>query len=211
MLHIDLLQSIRWRMVMSKDGGVMKKKITLNAGDWIKGGFRALTKGGPEAIKVEAIAREMEVSKGSFYWHFKDVGALKKAMLEHWAQLATYGTIEEIESKVGSGRERLFALVRLATGSQKEQYGGVDIEVAIRGWARFDENAAQMVKKIEMARLNFVGELFEQAGQSKEQSRQNARLLYGAMIGLEQLPGAAGIKVRKDLKALLEQLCPMAE
>ncbi|MCF6326485.1 MAG: TetR/AcrR family transcriptional regulator [Devosiaceae bacterium] len=185
---------------------VMKKKIPLNALDWIKGGFRALALGGPQAIRVEAIARQMKVSKGSFYWHFKDVGALKTAMLENWARLATYEAIAEVEQEADEGRTRLFALIRLATGSQNEQYGGAATETAIRSWARVDKNVALVVKKIESDRLAFVSALFEDAGIETSKSIQSARLLYGAMIGLEQLPGSNRAKVRKDLEVLLEIL-----
>jgi len=47
----------------------MAKKQTLTANDWIVAGFVALTSGGPPAVKVEAIAKTLKVSKGSFYWH----------------------------------------------------------------------------------------------------------------------------------------------
>ncbi len=184
----------------------MKKKNTLNKEDWIKGGFRALAHGGPQAIRVEAIARALKVSKGSFYWHFNDVAALKSAMLEHWAALATYDAIAEIEQEANDGRAQLFALIKLATGRQNEQYGGAATEAAIRSWARVDGAVTPVVKKIEKARLKFVADLFEKEGLTPSQSQINARLLYGAMIGLEQLPGASRTKVRKDLEFLLEQL-----
>ncbi len=165
--------------------------------------------GGPQAIRVEAIARQMKVSKGSFYWHFKDVGALKSSMLEHWARLATYDAIAEIEQGANEGRAQLFALIKLATGSQNQQYGGAATEAAIRSWARVDDAVALVVNKIEKARLKFVSDLFEGEGFKRAQSQQNARVLYGAMIGLEQLPGVSRVGVRKDLSQLLMQLLEM--
>ncbi len=162
--------------------------------------------GGEGAIKVEPIARQMQVSKGSFYWHFKDLNGLKASMLAHWAKVATFEAIAQVEMEEDEGRARLFALIDLATGPQNKEYGGSSAEAAIRNWARFDKKAAGVVKKIELARLGFVAELFEQAGQSAERAQQNARLLYGAMIGLEQLPGANGVKTRKGLGLLLEKL-----
>lgn len=68
----------------------MAKRNSLTTDDWIRAGFRALTSGGPQAIKVEAIARRLHVSKGSFYWHFKDLSALQGAMLAHWLHSATH-------------------------------------------------------------------------------------------------------------------------
>jgi AcrR family transcriptional regulator len=43
---------------------------------WIGAGLDALATGGPEAMRVEALAQALGVTKGSFYWHFDDRGAL---------------------------------------------------------------------------------------------------------------------------------------
>ncbi len=184
----------------------MAGKDTLNAEDWIKAGFRALWAGGPQALRVEAIAREIKVSKGSFYWHFKNVAALKTAMLEHWKQVATFETITKVERKGTGAPAQLKALIELATGEQAAEYGGPRVEAAIRDWARFDLGVAQVVHQVETARLEFVAALFLEAGAKKPASRQNARLLYGAMIGLEQLPDSSQKRGRKDLGQLLERL-----
>ncbi|WP_163317770.1 TetR family transcriptional regulator, partial [Enterobacter hormaechei] len=49
----------------------MPTRKTLSAEDWISAAFRALSQGGAQAIRAEAIARDLKVSKGSFYWHFR--------------------------------------------------------------------------------------------------------------------------------------------
>ena len=155
---------------------------------------------------METIARQLKVSKGSFYWHFRDVGAPKIAMLNHWAQLATHGTIEKIEHVVDDGRVRLLALIALASGTNDEEYGGTAVEGAIRGWARVDGGVLSVVREIEVARLSFVASLFEMEGVERKISEQNARLFYGAMIGLEQLPGSDRKRTGKELEELLEIL-----
>ncbi|HMJ02024.1 MAG TPA: helix-turn-helix domain-containing protein, partial [Conexibacter sp.] len=42
---------------------------------WIEAALQALASGGPESIRVEALAAHLGVSKGGFYWHFGDRGA----------------------------------------------------------------------------------------------------------------------------------------
>jgi len=184
----------------------MAGKDSLSAEDWIKAGFRALWAGGPQALRVEAIAREMKVSKGSFYWHFKNVGALKSAMLEHWKQVATFETITKVEQKETGAAAQLKALIELATGEQAAEYGGSRVEAAIRDWARFDAGVERVVHQVETARLEFVAALFLETGEKKAASRQSARLLYGAMIGLEQLPGISRECIRTDLNWLVRRL-----
>ena len=91
----------------------MKKKNSLEPEDWIKGGFRALASGGEQAIRIEAIAREMKVSKGSFYWHFKNLATLKKDMLEHWAKLATFDIIADLSGPEISPTKQLKLIINL--------------------------------------------------------------------------------------------------
>jgi AcrR family transcriptional regulator len=50
--------------------------------DWIAAGLAALAAGGPAAFRVEAVARGLGVSKGSFYWHFRDRAAWRDALLD---------------------------------------------------------------------------------------------------------------------------------
>ena len=71
----------------------MATKDTLTPEDWIKAAFRLLTSAGPKAIRVDYLCRELSVTKGSFYWHFADLAALRAAMVEHWRRVATRDVI----------------------------------------------------------------------------------------------------------------------
>jgi AcrR family transcriptional regulator len=46
--------------------------------DWIRAAGRRLAQGGAAAVAVEALARDLGVTKGSFYWHFRDRAALSR-------------------------------------------------------------------------------------------------------------------------------------
>ncbi len=184
----------------------MKKKNTLKKEDWIKGGFRALTKGGEQGIRIEAIAREMKVSKGSFYWHFKDVAALKDAMLEHWAMVATSNVIARLAGDEASAEERLGAIIRLYGGAATQQYGGLKSEGAIRNWARHDKKVAKIFAKVEAARLQFLTELFLQFGHDVDKSKLSARLFYAALVGEEHLAVQGLADMEKDMLAMLDRL-----
>ena len=50
---------------------------------WIEEGLRALGDGGPEAVRIESLAQALGVSKGGFYWHFKDRQALLEGCSTH--------------------------------------------------------------------------------------------------------------------------------
>lgn len=188
----------------------MMTKATLSSDDWIKAAFRALSSGGVQAIRAEAIARDLKVSKGSFYWHFKDVPDLKAQMLAHWAGEATDAIIADVEEAGGSGQERLRRLVEEATGDRNVAYGGVPAEGAIREWARYDDAAATVLKSVDRRRLGYVADLLVLCGHSAASSRSGANILYGALIGLEALASGELVDLRAEMHALLSALLETA-
>ncbi|MCF6321242.1 MAG: TetR/AcrR family transcriptional regulator [Rhizobiaceae bacterium] len=184
----------------------MKRKKPLAGEDWIKAAFRALSSAGPQAIRVESIARDLKVSKGSFYWHFKDVAALKSAMLDHWARVGTADIIARSGAGDASPKEQLEIVIELATGNGTDEYGGLLSEGAIRNWARSDKQAALVLAKVEKARLQFVEENFAKLGFSAANSAIKARILYAGLIGIEHLSLQGFAEMRNDMLNLLELL-----
>jgi AcrR family transcriptional regulator len=187
-------------------GPSMRHSGTLTPEDWIAAGFRALTEGGPQAVRIEAIARELKVSKGSFYWHFKDLPAFKSAMLRHWAEIATANVIAEVNEASPDPREQLRCLVKIAAGSRSDPYGGKLAEAAIRDWARYDADAAATLKAADLQRLEFLKSLLAACGTPPERAGAFASILYGALIGLEQLHHHGLADVNGDLAVLLDLL-----
>ncbi len=180
----------------------MVNKLTKN--DWLRAGFRALTREGPQALKAEPLAKYLEVSKGSFYWHFKDIADYKSKMISHWQQAATADIITQINAGTAQPKAKLHALVERSTDMIKNAYGGPASEAAIRDWARYDAHVAKVVAQIDTQRLAFTEALFKASGQPRP--AQAARLLYSALIGLETLASGGLASAEDDLQALLELL-----
>ena len=63
---------------------------------WIRQALRALAAGGPDAIRVEPLARTLGVTRGGFYWHFEDRRALLDAVLDSWEQSTTEEVAERL-------------------------------------------------------------------------------------------------------------------
>ena len=182
----------------------MKPQLTPT--DWIKAGFAALTTGGPQAIRAESIARALKVSKGSFYWHFADVLALKLAMLDHWEKTATKDIIDLVNLSATTAKGRLRVLVQVSTSLSDSEYGGPMAEAAIRDWARYDGNAAAALKSVDQQRLDFVQNQFQLHGSPKALCKQNANILYAALIGLNHLAYHGFASSFDDLNTLLNHL-----
>ena len=66
---------------------------------WIDQGLRALAAGGPDAVRIESLAEALGVTKGGFYWHFKDRQALLGEMLDTWEKAGTEEVIARVDSQ----------------------------------------------------------------------------------------------------------------
>src|SRR3954447_14007368 len=98
--------------------------------DWIAAAPARPRRGGIDAVRVEPLAVKLGVTKGSFYWHFKDRDALHLAMLETWRADTTRNVITRVEAESIRKDERLTRLIGLATGNNWI----ARLEVAIRAW-----------------------------------------------------------------------------
>jgi AcrR family transcriptional regulator len=184
----------------------MTDNSALSADDWIKAAFQALASGGVRAIRVEAIARDLKVSKGSFYWHFKDVVALKKAMLWQWIEKATKQIVASDVDTSLSAQDRLLQFVLDATSDESLALGGDNMDAAIREWARFDSPAALALKFVYIKRAAYLTELFEKCEHSMVESRLKSRLLYGVLVGLATFPDDESASRQTEGRALLTLL-----
>lgn len=177
------------------------KKQRLGRRDWINAGFRALTGKGPEGLRVEPIARELKSTKGSFYWHFKDLSALQDAMLHYWEDAATHRIIAKLE-KLPRGLPRLEALVQ-AVNMPHEAQGGAGAEAAIRAWGNSFAPAGDAVGRVDAARLAFLKECMADVGVD---APELPALFYAAHLGLEQLSVNTDIAPVQILTRLVEMV-----
>lgn len=185
-------------------GGDMPSHLTPE--DWIIAAFRRLGEGGIAGVRAEVIARDLGVSKGSFYWHFRDLDDLKARMLEHWRQQGTSRIVAMTEADGGTPALRLQRLLDLATSDLDIPYGGYNSEAAIRDWARCDTRAAEAQAAADAERLSYLQSLFREAGLPKGRADRAARLLFMAYTGAVHtgVPDRAGLA--KDLRHLLSRL-----
>src|SRR3954470_8832013 len=113
----------------------------LTADDWIKQGLKALARDGFTALKADPLAKAMGVSRGSFYWHFADLGAFHAAVLKRWREIAAEQIIADVEADSDEPRiEPLTTLLRRSFGAR------LDLERAVRNWAAFDATAQGAVR-----------------------------------------------------------------
>ena len=123
---------------------------------WIDEGLRALAAGGPDAVRIEVLARGLGVTKGGFYWHFEGRAALLEEMLDAWERAVIDEVMHRVESGGGDARTKLGRLFALASSSRDL----LKIEMAIRDWARRDKTVAKRLRRIDNRRMEYVRSLF---------------------------------------------------
>jgi len=123
---------------------------------WIDAGLRALAAGGPDAVRVETLAQELGVTKGGFYWHFADRNGLLAEMLDRWEHVMVDAVIEQVEAKGGDAATRLRRLFGL--GASVDDL--LNIELAVRDWARRDQDVGERVLRVDNRRMDYLRGLF---------------------------------------------------
>jgi len=148
----------------------------LSAQDWVNAGLKVLIKSGFTALKAEPLAKAMGVSRGSFYWHFADIGAFHAAVLARWREIAAEQIIAGVEA-ASKDQNPLDVLLRRVFGER------LLLENAVRTWASVDPAARSAVQAIDRRRLSYVEGLLSQSGLSTEVARARAKILYWAFLG----------------------------
>jgi AcrR family transcriptional regulator len=168
----------------------------------VEAGFDALAEGGIDAVRVEPLAKQLKVTRGSFYWHFKDREALHTAMLKEWRKRASYRVGARIDSQTSAPNERLRQNLALPNASPRSKRAAA-IELAIRLWARRDAEAAKAVRHIDHVRLNYYAKLYAEMGLTPEEARGRAFLFYAALMAQAYIVTDANTDVSGDLARMV--------
>ena len=156
-----------------------REQERLDREDWIAAAFAKLGAGGVDAVRVEPLAKDLGVTKGSFYWHFRDRDDLLAALLESWEARETDHYIAAVEAEGGQPGARLRRMFRMILADR----AGLAPELAIRDWARHDRRTAEAVLAIDTRRSTYLQERFVEAGQPQGEARARAALIYGLLMG----------------------------
>jgi AcrR family transcriptional regulator len=169
--------------------------------DWIRQGLRALAKGGPDAVRIETLAKELGVSRGGFYWHFADRSALLATMLDTWEHATTEEAAERLDSAGGDTPTKLRRLFTLTSPSV------VETDLAIRDWARRDHTVAERLRRIDNRRMGYLRALFADLSTDPAEVEARCLLTFSLLIGNHNITVDHGSCTRTDvLELALRQL-----
>ncbi|MFT4096244.1 MAG: TetR/AcrR family transcriptional regulator [Rhodoblastus sp.] len=151
--------------------------VRLGREDWINGAMKLLAQSGAASVRVEPLAQRLKVTKGSFYWHFRDLADLQDAMRQEWIRRSTDWVIDRVNAHSGDPAARFRKLIELAGVKPPP------IERAVRAWAAVDTATAKTVRAVDEKRTGFVRDLLLEMGHDKVRAEAIARMLTCFVVG----------------------------
>lgn len=157
----------------------------LNAEDWVTAAIAALGESGLTGVAVEPLAKRLGATKGSFYWHFKDRGALVDAVLARWEQLGTDEVIARLDA-LADPVERLRLLftevIEYATEGREELALLAAIDQPV---------VADAMRRVAARRIEYVAAQLRLLAVPAAQASTRAAVAVGIYHGINQLARVA--------------------
>jgi AcrR family transcriptional regulator len=164
---------------------------------WIEQGLQALAAGGPDAVRVEALAKELGVTKGGFYGSFADRDALLEAVLDTWERESTDDVLDRVEREGGDPRTRIERAGVLTFSDDRL----LPIDLAVRDWARRDEAVALRLRRVDNRRMALLREMIGTFCPDPDEVEARSLLAFCVAIGEHFLAADHGDRTRAEVLA----------
>lgn len=165
---------------------------SLTREDWITGAWEMLGDAGLDGVRVEPLARRLGVTKGSFYWHFRDRQELLDVLLDIWFSIWDDQMSPDIDGD-GNAEERIWALfesvIRRTTRGQT---------VSLRLLSHKDPEIARRIDERDAQRLAFLMQRLQEIGFSREEARVRGQVYQAIMTGEFLRNGGLPLEERID-------------
>ena len=146
---------------------------------WLVEGLDILEEVGAEGLTIEALTSRLDVTKGSFYHHFKNYQDFKESLLVFWEEEGTLQTIQLAE-KEASPPEKLARVMQATLKPSR-------LEVALRAWALQDELVRDHQQRIDQRRLAYLEELAYANTGDRLYAQQIAKVFYSIYVGSQHI------------------------
>ncbi len=171
---------------------------TLTATDWAEAALQLIAEAGLGALRVEALAARLGVTKGSFYWHFKGRSELLAAALGRWEQRATTEAISGL-SAVTDARQRLYLMLDAVSRAPRSR----SLYAALAE-AAGDPIVRRVLNRVASARIEYLEVCYRELGLPQPRAKAKAVFAYAAYRGLLQVAHEAPAVLPTDWSSYAE-------
>jgi AcrR family transcriptional regulator len=182
---------------------VPASRTQLNGDDWIGAARDALIQSGIGGVKIDRLADQLGVTRGSFYWHFGSRADLLDALLRDWQETNTAPIVRAVEAAGDDGHAQFLAVVRVWI---EETEFRPEYDAALRDWARHSPKAAALVRRVDARRIALLESIFHRLGYAADAALVRARVTYFHQVGYYALEIAEPKQRRLDLLPLYYEI-----
>ena len=172
---------------------------------WIDAATEVLVDRGIDHVRVDVLATQLGVTRGSFYWHFRDREDLLRRVLEAWRNRATVQLTRRLSLAGPDARTQLRDVISLPHRGRAAARAA-RIELAIRAWARRDQMAREAVDEADQQRIAYHGQIFESLGFDPGEAALRAFVMYSHEVAESLLHQQGQTQDRQRRQAFLEAL-----
>lgn len=135
------------------------KRNRLSKKKWLEKSLEILAAEGERKLTIEHLVKEMGVTKGSFYWHFKNRSDFITRMADYWAEEYSFSLPKRIKAEFPDANDCLLALLERLTETNYARY-----DFAVLNWGQHEPAAKAIVQAAIDFRINFIGSIFRELG-----------------------------------------------
>ncbi len=180
-------------------------RTSLTPETWIEAATEVLVDQGIDHVRVDVLAQQLGVTRGSFYWHFRDREDLLRNVLQTWHQRSTEQLTRRLQTAREDPADQLRDIISLPFRG-RAAVRGARIELAIRAWARRDDATRRAVDESDANRMAYIAQIFSSLGFGPAEARSRAFLLYAYVVAESLLSGQGSAADRSARAAFVEQL-----
>ncbi|MFG1932790.1 TetR/AcrR family transcriptional regulator [Mycobacterium sp. NPDC048908] len=144
---------------------------------WIDAGLRALAAGGPDAVRVDLLAKTLGVTRGGFYWHFASREVFVDALLDAWEHASTDEVLERVETEGGDARVKVRKASMLTFSREL-----LPIDLAVRDWARRDRSVAERLRRVDNHRMAYLRAMIGTLSDDEDDVEARSMLAFSLAI-----------------------------
>lgn len=187
------------------DSETERPRAALTPERWTEAATEVLVDQGIDHVRVDVLAKSLNVTRGSFYWHFRDREDLLRAVLQAWRARATEQLTQRLERAHDDPHEQLRDLISLPFRG-RSAVRAARIELAIRAWARRDAMARAFVDEADAARIGYIAQVFSALGFGIAEARSRAFMLYSYEVAESLLSSQGSAAQRQERARFIERL-----
>lgn len=160
---------------------------------WLRAAFESLLEGGVDSVKIQPLAKKLNLSRASFYWYFKDREELLQALIGLWREKNTGNFIERTTAYAENIVE---AILNVSDCWFDTNLFDSKFEFSVRSWALQSDEILAEVQKADQKRIDALAKMFSRFGQVGVAADVRARTVYLLQIGYISMQVDEDIKLR---------------